>query len=351
MLVLQTLTMNPDMTEVRFVERVFRLRTLGLSLGFFVVASVLYANGASPLTWALLVVDAFIWPHIARQHSLRAADPERAEINNLLIDSAMGGVWIALMRFNLLPSALLLIMLSIDKISVGGWRLLGRAFAVQAATCAIIAAANGLAFQPTTTTTMIVASLPFLFAYPLAISTATFALTRKVRRHNHLLARQSRVDGSTGLLNRSSWEEAVGSELRRFKRGGGPTSLLMIDIDKFKDINDRYGHLAGDEVIRTVAAIISRCIREVDVSGRYGGDEFGIVLAHTGLHAAVVAAERIRKQVADARFDRAPELACTLSIGIAPATREMQDTHAWISHADAALYHAKTMGRNRIAKL
>ena len=94
-------------------------------------------HGAPPWAWTLLAIDAFLWPHLARQFALRGTDPERSEINNLLIDSAMGGVWIALMRFSVVPSALLLVMLAVDKISVGGWRLLGHAFALQVAACSV----------------------------------------------------------------------------------------------------------------------------------------------------------------------------------------------------------------------
>lgn len=351
MLVLQTPLMESETRQSRFVERIFRLRALGLGLGFFAVAGVLGENGAAPWVWTLLVINCGLWPHLARQFALHSADPERTEINNLLIDSAMGGVWIALMRFNLVPSALLLVMLAIDKISVGGWRLLGRAFAAQVAACALTVAVTGFAFQPQSSTREILFALPFLIGYPVAISTATFLLARRASRHNRMLARQTRVDASTGLLNRPSWEAAVDSELRRFKRGGAAAALLMIDIDHFKDINDRYGHLAGDEVIRTTAAIIQSSIREVDVPGRYGGDEFGVMLAHTGAHAALAAAERIRQRAAETRFERAPEVRCTLSIGIALASRGMEDVHTWISQADAALYQAKTLGRNRTARL
>jgi diguanylate cyclase len=351
MVALQTLTMDSDTRQTRFVERIFRLRALGLGLGFLVVASVFLDNGAEPWMWALLVINGFLWPHLARQLALDSADPEQTEFNNLLIDSAMGGVWVALMRFNLLPSALLLVMLAVDKINVGGWRLLGRAFALQVAACVAATAATGFGFQPETSMRELVFSLPFLIGYPLAITTATFALARSASRHNRRLARQTRVDATTGLLNRPSWEGAVDGELRRFKRGGATAALLMIDIDRFKEINDRYGHLAGDEVIRATAEIIQTCIREIDVPGRYGGDEFGVLLVHTGTHSALAAAERIRQRVAETAFERAPDVQVTLSIGIALASRGMEDVHAWISQADAALYQAKTSGRNQTARL
>jgi diguanylate cyclase len=343
--------MDSDTRQTRFVERIFRLRALGLALGFFAVAGVFLENAAPPWAWTLLVLDGFLWPHLARQLALHSADPERAEINNLVMDSALGGVWVALMHFNLVPSALLVVMLAADKINVGGWRLLARAFAAQVAACAVAAAATGFAFAPESSTREVLFALPFLAGYPLAITTATFALARRTNRHNRILARQTKVDASTGLLNRPSWETAVDAELRRFRRGGATAALMMIDIDHFKEINDRYGHLAGDEVIRTVAEIIQSSIRDIDVPGRYGGDEFGLLLAHTGAHAALAAAERIRQRAFETRFERAPEVRCTLSIGIAIASRQMEDVHAWISQADDALYQAKTLGRNRTVRL
>jgi diguanylate cyclase len=352
MLVFQTtFAMESEISRTRLVERVFRLRALGLGLGFLAVAGVFLDHGAPPWAWTLLAIDGFLWPHLARQFALHGTDPERAEINNLLIDSAMGGLWIALMQFSVVPSAVLVVMLAVDKISVGGWRLLGHAFSLQVAACALAAAVNDFAFEPESSMRSVLMSLPYLAGYPAAIAAATFALARRTSRHNRMLARQTRVDAATGLLNRPSWEAAVESELRRFRRGGASASLMMIDIDHFKTINDRYGHLAGDEVIRVAARVIQGCIRDMDVPGRYGGDEFGLLLVHTGTHAAHVAAERIRQRLAETGFERAPDLRCTLSIGIASATRAMEDVHAWISEADAALYQAKTLGRNRIVRL
>ena len=130
MLVMQTtLKMESENSRTRLGEHIFRLRALGLGLGFFAVAGALLDHGAPPWVWTLLAIDGFLWPHLARQFALRGTDPERSEVNNLLIDSAMGGVWIALMQFSVVPSALLLVMLAVDKISIGGWRLFGHAFA------------------------------------------------------------------------------------------------------------------------------------------------------------------------------------------------------------------------------
>jgi diguanylate cyclase len=190
MLILTPMT-NPVGLETparTFVERAYRRRLFGLGLAFICVASVLFQNSAHAAVWALLVVNAFAWPQIARALALRSKDPVTIETCNLLVDSAMGGVWIALMEFNLLPSVLLALVLAIDKLNIGGWRLLVRGVAVQLAACVLAAAIHGLEFSPQTTMLDIVASLPLLVGYPLAMSLSNYSLTRTVRDQNRRLA-------------------------------------------------------------------------------------------------------------------------------------------------------------------
>jgi diguanylate cyclase len=333
-----------------FARRMHGPRTLGLGLGFFCVASVLYQNGANPLTWAALVFNGFLWPHIARLIAVRSRDPYRAELRNLAADSGAGGVWVALMGFNLLPSALLVVMLSMDKISAGGFRFFARTATVQLACCLAAVLAFGPDFRPTTTMLNIVASLPLLVAYPLAVGIAAYRLSRRVREQNRMLAALSRTDGLSGLLNRIAWEQIAYVEMARCRRSRQPASLLMIDIDHFKSINDQHGHPAGDEVIRSVAEILGRTVRTSDVSGRYGGEEFGVVLPDTDIHGAVVIAERIRRRIESATMGRSTGLQCTISIGVAQARPDNEDAGEWIGRADRALYEAKRLGRNRVVR-
>ena len=340
--------MESEISRTRFVERVFRLRALGLGLGFFAVAGVLLDHGARPWVWTLLAIDAFLWPHLARQFALHGSDPERAEINNLLIDSAMGGVWIALMQFSIVPSALLVVMLAVDKISVGGWRLLGHAFALQVAACAMTAAANDFAFEPESSIRSILMSLPFLAGYPVAIAAATFALARRASRHNRMLARQTRVDASTGLLNRPSWEAAVDSELRRFKRGGAAAALLMIDIDHFKAFNDRFGHAAGDKALKRVALEIMAAARVSDHTYRFGGEEFVVIADGCKAEDALALGERIRRRAAGGFATADAEAQLTVSIGIATCSRDAKDYDTLFEVADKRLYQAKADGRDRV---
>lgn len=333
----------------RFVGRIYRMRMLGLGTGVLAIAGVLYENGASPLTWAALLANGYLWPHVAYLLASRSRDPEQAEYRNLVVDSVCGGIWIAVMQFNLLPSTLLAVMLSADKIGVGGWRFLGRTATFQGVACLLTAAVLGFPFQPQTTMLSIVCSLPFMFAYPMALSTAAYALGRKVVRQNRMLDRLNRTDALTGLWNRMHWEEAALNELTRCARTGRPAALLLMDIDHFKDINDNHGHPIGDVVLRRIGAILRASVREIDTPARFGGDEFGVVLAEAGLAEANEVAERIRAAVEGTHFDGIPSLHCTVSIGVAVANPQLGDVATWISHADAVLYRSKQTGRNRVA--
>lgn len=330
----------------QFVRRIYRMRTLGLGLGFLCVASVFHERGAPPLVWAALVLDGFVWPHVARALAWRASDPRRAENRNLLVDSALGGVWVGLMAFNVLPSVLLATMLTVDKIAVGGRGLLARSAPLLALGAAGASAATGFAFAPASSMTVVLSCMPFLVAYPLAISVVSHALVARVRRQNRLLEELTRTDALTGLPNRARFEEVAIAELKRSARSGRPSSLLMIDVDDFKQVNDTFGHTAGDEILQKVASLLRGGLRDIDTPGRWGGDEFCIVLPETDLEAALRTAERLRAAAEAAAGTSGGR--CTISVGAAETGRAA-DLRSWVVAADAGLYKAKASGRNRVA--
>jgi len=165
---------------------------------------------------------------------------------------------------------------------------------------------------------------------------------------NAELEQLSRTDGLTGLLNRHTWEKEVDMEFRRIFRSGRTSSLVMVDIDHFKKINDTYGHLAGDEVIRQISSVLMSTQRETDISGRYGGEEFGVLLLDTDGEGACYFSERLRAAVEGLVITSGDhEIRCTISIGIAEISEYLEVHEQWINQADKALYASKAGGRNR----
>jgi len=333
---------------LRFVRRMYLPRVVGLALGAVAIGGGLYEVGAPAWVWVLLVVNLFGWPHVAYATALRSRNPYRAEMRNLMLDSAFGGAWIAAMHFNLAPSAILVAMLAMDKAAVGGMKFLARCLLAQAGTLLVVAAAAGIELEPLQSGMAArLAIVPLLMIYPVMVGLTAYRLAQRVRDQNRLLSALSRTDGLTGLLNRQAWEEAAAAEASRCRRSGGTASLLMLDVDHFKAINDRHGHPAGDTVLRSVAQILRDSLRQEDLPGRYGGEEFGIVLPDTGAAGAAVVAERVRRRIEAAVLERRSAVHATVSIGFAELEPQDADFNAWIARADRALYAAKAAGRNR----
>lgn len=160
----------------------------------------------------------------------------------------------------------------------------------------------------------------------------------------------SHTDGLTRLFNRAHWEDRFRQEVDRIQRYGGKLSLLMFDLDHFKAINDTYGHQAGDEVLRKVSSRLNRVLRNVDVAGRYGGEEFCIYLPATDLSGGEYVAERVRKAMARTPVvHEGQEIAVSISLGVTEFTDPAQNHERLIKEADEALYYAKEHGRNRFA--
>ena len=159
----------------------------------------------------------------------------------------------------------------------------------------------------------------------------------------------SRVDGLTQLFNRSHWQSRMVEEFSRAGRYLAPLSLIMFDLDHFKSVNDTHGHLGGDAVLVQVAAIIKGALRDSDIAGRYGGEEFGIILPNTNAQGAKVVAQRLRANIESTPvpFEKI-QIPVTASLGIAEFHTTITDPEELIANADAALYEAKEKGRNRV---
>jgi len=167
------------------------------------------------------------------------------------------------------------------------------------------------------------------------------------------IARMSTTDLLTGMASRSVFFTRLEEELKRIKRSREDLSVMLIDMDHFKNINNTYGQRAGDKVLSSVSKIIMSCLRETDIGARIGGEEFGVVLPETPAGGAVWVAERIRSSVAKESFvlpDGAQILGCTVSIGVASARFDQNmDAGELFKIADKRLYIAKHTGRNQVS--
>lgn len=171
------------------------------------------------------------------------------------------------------------------------------------------------------------------------------AKNEELDKKNRALEVLSRTDLLTGLSNRRRLEETLQAELLRARRYGAPFSVVLLDVDRFKTINDRFGHQTGDAVLVRLAEILTREVRETDVAGRWGGEEFLVVCPECDLDCAAILARRLRERVAAHGFLEAGQV--TISLGVAAILPE-DDVQQVVSRADEALYRAKQNGRDRV---
>ena len=172
---------------------------------------------------------------------------------------------------------------------------------------------------------------------------------RQLESANTKLQELALRDGLTGLLNRRYWESCLEREFARHQRYDNPVSLVIFDIDHFKRVNDTYGHQTGDEVIRETARITSQLVRETDFAGRYGGEEFVVLLPGTTLDGAAQFAERLRSTIERQQLDyQGSPLTFTISLGVATLADDIAGYQALLERADKALYQSKEGGRNQV---
>jgi diguanylate cyclase (GGDEF)-like protein len=193
---------------------------------------------------------------------------------------------------------------------------------------------------------MWVTPLAAVFAFPFV------TLLQRSQRHSQLVS-AARIDSKTNLLNAGTWEREANAEVVRAVRTRSPLAVALLDIDNFKTVNDTYGHLAGDKALKALARTITAFLREYDLVGRFGGEEFALLLPQTGDRDAFLVAERMREHIATMPIEvgskTVPQIiSITVSIGVAALSTNGSQLTELLATADAALYRAKHAGRNQV---
>ncbi len=201
---------------------------------------------------------------------------------------------------------------------------------------------DSFATWPVNAYTFMLAAVSQFFISSLFVLMLSYKLNQKLESF-------ATIDGLTGVLNRRGLEDAALKMQDICKRINLSMAILLIDIDYFKRVNDQYGHLCGDDVLRHLCKEIASVLRSSDVLGRYGGEEFCVFLPNTTEADAVALAERIRELIAAGRFVAGlKKIKLTVSIGVADSVRAGYDFKGLVAAADVALYGAKNSGRNRV---
>lgn len=334
---------------IKFVKRVYPARALGLGLGLFAVGSVLRPIEPLPLIWVLLVYNGLIWPHLAYLIASRSPDPYAMERLQLQGDSICGGFWVAACGFNPLVSALITMMLWMNNIAAGGFRFFMRGVLCWLLGVLVGGALLGFSWNDSVSKIIVYSCLPMLIIYPVIIGLIAYNLAMDLHRKKEQMQLLSRTDGLTNLFNRAYWELRAKEEIARARRNYTPLALVLLDVDHFKRVNDTYGHAVGDLVLQQLSRLLQKNLRETELLGRYGGEEFVVILPGASKQEAYKTAERLREAVDQLAFGdpEAQTLHCSISLGVAAFSDGLGDFSSWLKAADKALYQAKHQGRNQ----
>ena len=187
---------------------------------------------------------------------------------------------------------------------------------------------------------------PAAFITPVIAGLLFGYLLARIKLLHQQMSLMAYTDPLTNIYNRLHFGHFLDAEIDRVKRYGGTFSIIFFDLDRFKEVNDEYGHLVGDEVLKRVAEIVEKANRNADIFARYGGEEFIILAPATDIAGARAHAERLRNDIEHYRFSEISHLTC--SFGVAEYKPDADDVMSLFKRADTALYNAKKLGRNRV---
>lgn len=318
-----------------------------MALGGLAVLVALLEQATPITSWVWLIASCLVWPHLALLKAHASRSPFRSECANLMFDSFIAGTLAALVHFNTLPAVILVAIATADKISTGVRGLWLRSLPMAALGILIGGIATGFAFHPHTSMPVLLACLPVLVLHTFLVSMGSYRLLHRLQARNRALATLSREDVLTSVFNRRYWSERAEALRQQWQDQGTPACLMLLDIDQFKQLNDRHGHGEGDKVLRALANHLSTHASDTCIVGRLGGDEFALVAAASH-HEATRLADSILKAASSRGEAAAQSPTCTVSIGLSLLQPRHASLERWLEAADKALYKAKHSGRNRV---
>ncbi len=363
---------QPQIESAHWLVRMnHRNRSLCFMLLGATMASHMADIGYGPLAWGLLVLQFLVYPQLAFWWARRASDAKRAELRNVALDTVCFGLWAAALHFPLWISFILLVGATLNPTAFHGLRGLLQSVVLTTAGAGLGVLVWGLQIAPPTNLPTTLLCIASVLTFILIVATEAYARASTLRARGEMLKRgeaqlreqlasvnsmqielqeQAQRDGLTGLYNRRYMDATLARELSRCEREAKPASLLMVDIDHFKLVNDRYGHAAGDAVLKNMAALLAAQVRTADIVCRFGGEEFLVLLPGLAPELAMHKAEQLRAEFAALRTQvDGQAIAATLSVGVAAFPRDAKLATELLRVTDQALYRAKHQGRNQVA--
>jgi diguanylate cyclase (GGDEF)-like protein len=349
-----------------------RNRPLGYLMLLAIVLIHMVQQGSATWHMAGAALYFLLYPPLAYVYASRSPHGLKAEMAVMRLETAFLGGWVAALGFPIWIGYVFFVVVVLNLTlfaSLKGGVEAFLLFAVPA--LAVFAVGNGGFLQPETGWVVTLLCMVALMFYLLLLADVVYRRTRRLHEIRHQLrgreAELSRQlednqnlqsqlvdkanrDGLTGLFNRHYLEAVIHGEVARCDREKLPICLLMLDLDHFKGINDRYGHPVGDEVLRSLANLIQTLFRGTDIPCRYGGEEFLVLMPGAHLENATRRAETLRKAFSELDVQvRGRALRATLSVGVAQwGLLDIDSVAKWVSAADWALYQAKLQGRNQV---
>ncbi len=355
----------------------YRVRVAAFALVGIPIALHVLPRSPGALFWAIFLIQFAVYPHLMQWRTRRSAQPEKAELDNLIVDAVVSGAWAAGLGFPLWITVALFLATLLNHTIMRG--LPGILICPAALLSGALSSTTVIAFRLSTDTDGLVtlSSIIGLAIYLSLMGVEFFTYIRRLHEVQGAVASQKQIledanaalheqiskihdlqeklrdqanrDSLTGLFNRRYLEGTLEREMARCRREGTPMTMLLLDIDHFKLINDTYGHQAGDEVLRVFGKTLHDSARAEDIVCRYGGEEFLLVLSKMPLDIARERGAYLLKLFEDTTVAFGElRIRITTSIGIAGTPEHSDSTDGLIRCADEALYLAKHNGRNRV---